>query len=145
MSQRSVLLTGASGLIGRHVAKKIAALNSARVVCILRDGARHPQAPSLIREGAVVVPGKFYEPAVIEKVFEEHKIQQVIHLAAIRGGGNAATPDFQEVNVKGTERLLRAAHERKAQKFVFCSSVGVYGTIPANMPAGPGSPFCGDN
>jgi len=145
MSERSVLLTGASGLIGRHVAKKVAALDGSRLVCILRDGTGHPQAQSLMRDGAVVVPGNFYEPAVIEKVFEEHKIRQVIHLAAIRGGGKAATEDFQEVNVKGTERLLRAAHDRKAEKFVFCSSVGVYGTIPTNMPAGLESPFHGDN
>ncbi len=145
MGERSVLLTGASGLIGRHVAKRMAALDGARLVCILREGERHPQAPALIREGAVVVPGNFYEPAVIEKVFEEHKIQQVIHLAAIRGGGKAAAVDFQEVNVRGTERLLRAAHERKALKFIFCSSVGVYGTIPENMPAGVESPFHGDN
>ena len=145
MSELSVLLTGASGLIGRHVAKKIAALDGARLVCILRDGERHPQASTLIREGAVVVAGNFYDAAVIERVFEEHKIQQVIHLAAIRGGGKATAKDFQEVNVKGTERLLHAVHERKAQKFVFCSSVGVYGTIPANMPAGLESPFNGDN
>lgn len=145
MSRHSILLTGASGLIGRHVAKRVAALDGARLVCILRGGERHPQAQSLIREGAVVVPGNFYDAATIEKVFEEYKIQQVIHLAAIRGGGNAAAADFQEVNVRGTERLLQAAHEGKAQKFIFCSSVGVYGTIPANMPAGLESPFCGDN
>ena len=145
MSQGSVLLTGASGLIGRHVAKKIAELEGVRLVCVLRDGERHPQAQSLIHDGAVVVPGNFHDTAVIEKVFEEHKIQQVIHLAAIRGGGQAAAADFREVNVKGTERLLQTAHERKTQKFIFCSSVGVYGTIPAHMPAGLESPFHGDN
>lgn len=145
MSQYSVLLTGASGLIGRHVAKRIAALDGAHLVCVLRGGEQHPQAQLLICEGAVVVAGNFYEPAVIERIFEEHKIEQVIHLAAIRGGGKAAAADFQEVNVKGTERLLRAACERKAQKFIFCSSVGVYGTIPLNIPAGIESPFCGDN
>ncbi len=145
MPEHAVLLTGASGLIGRHVAKKLASLRDARLVCILREGERHPQAASLIRQGGIVVPGNFYEPAVIEKVFEEHQIRQVIHLAAIRGGGKAAATDFEEVNVKGTERLLRAAHEQGAQKFIFCSSVGVYGTIPANMPAGLETPFDGDN
>jgi len=145
MSDQSILLTGASGLIGRHVVKKLASLHSARLVCILRDGERHPQAQLLIREGAVVVPGNFYKHAVIEKAFEGHQIQQVIHLAAIRGGGKATAADFREVNVRGTERLLRAAYEHKVQKFIFCSSVGVYGTIPANMPAGLESPFQGDN
>jgi nucleoside-diphosphate-sugar epimerase len=145
MSKCSILLTGASGLIGRHVARKLSSLHDAQLVCILRDGERHPQAESLVREGAVIVPGNFYEPAVIQRVFEEHQVQQVIHLAAIRGGGKAATADFQEVNVGGTEHLLRVAYEHGARKFIFCSSVGVYGTIPANMPAGLASPFHGDN
>src|SRR6266568_5796308 len=119
MPEYSVLLTGASGLIGRHVAKKLAPLRDARLVCILRDGERHPQAASLIRDGAIVVSGNFYEPAFIKNIFEKHQIQQVIHLAAIRGGGKAAAADFQEVNIKGTERLLQAALENNARKLIF--------------------------
>lgn len=145
MGAQSILLTGASGLIGRHFAKKLASRGDVRLVCILRDGERHPQAESLIHEGAVVVPGNFYQAATINRVFEELQVQQVIHLAAIRGGGKAGAADFQEVNIRGTERLLAAALEYGARKFIFCSSVGVYGTIPANMPAGLDTPFYGDN
>jgi nucleoside-diphosphate-sugar epimerase len=145
MPEQSILLTGASGLIGRSVARKLTSQGSRRVVCILRGGERHPQAESLIREGAAVVSGNFYDAAVIKKLFEQYGFQQVIHLAAIRGGGNATAAEFQEVNVRGTERLLREALDHRVQKFIYCSSVGVHGTIPSAVPAGIGTPLRGDN
>jgi nucleoside-diphosphate-sugar epimerase len=92
-----------------------------------------------------VLPGNFYETSVIEKAFERYRFQQVIHLAAIRGGGNASSADFREVNVKGTERLLEEAYRQRVHKFIFCSSVGVHGTIPEAVPAEIESPLCGDN
>jgi nucleoside-diphosphate-sugar epimerase len=48
------------------------------------------------------------------------------------------------VNVEGTALLLREAYERRVQKFIHCSSVGVYGTIPMAVPAGIETPFRGD-
>lgn len=143
--KRPILLTGASGFIGRHVAKKLASLRNLQLICILREGAQHPHTDSLTRGGLVVLPGNFYETSVIKKAFERYQFQQVIHLAAIRGGGNASPADFQEVNVKGTERLLAEAYRQQVQKFIFCSSVGVHGTIPEAVPAEIESPLCGDN
>jgi nucleoside-diphosphate-sugar epimerase len=138
-------LTGANGFIGRHVARKLTSLPNLQLVCVLRDGAQDPHAEWLTTERAIIVRGNFYEEKLIKNLFEQYQFQQVIHLAAIRGGGNASPPEFREVNVKGTERLLREAYERGAQKFIFCSSVGVHGTIPLSVPAEIESPLCGDN
>jgi nucleoside-diphosphate-sugar epimerase len=33
----------------------------------------------------------------------------------------------------------------KVKKFIFCSSVGVFGTIPEKVPANLGNPLNGDN
>ena len=145
MTKQPVLLTGASGFIGRHVVKKLARFRDLQLVCILRNGERHPRASSLLKQGAIVIPGNFYDPEVIKGTFEQYRFQQVIHLAAIRGGGKASAAEFQEVNVKGTERLLREAYALRAQKFIFCSSVGVHGTIPIAVPAGLETPLRGDN
>jgi nucleoside-diphosphate-sugar epimerase len=145
MAKQHILLTGASGLIGRHVARKLASHENLKLVCILRHGERHPYAESLVQQGAIVVSGNFYDPTAIKQLFEQHRFQQVIHLAAIRGGGKASAAEFQEVNVRGTEHLLREACERRAQKFIFCSSVGVHGTIPVVVPAGIKTPLQGDN
>lgn len=145
MAKQSILLTGASGFIGRHVARKLASVPHFQVVCLLREGANHTHAESLKQDGAIVFPGNFYETSVIKDAFKRYPFQQVIHLAAIRGGGNASAADFREVNIAGTERLLREAYEQKVEKFIFCSSVGVHGTIPSAVPAEIETPFCGDN
>lgn len=145
MSKQFILLTGATGLIGSHVAKKLVSLPDAQLVCIVRDGERHPGAASLIEQGAIVFPGNFYDAGTIQEVFDTYPIEHVIHVAAIRGGGAASAREFQEVNVKGTERLLCAAHEHKVHKFIFCSSVGVHGTIPATVPAAIETALRGDS
>jgi nucleoside-diphosphate-sugar epimerase len=145
IAKQSILLTGASGFIGRYVARKLASDPDFQVVCLLRDGTNHPHAESLKQHGAIVFPGNFYETSVIKDAFQQYPFQQVIHLAAIRGGGNASAADFREVNIAGTERLLCESYERKVQKFIFCSSVGVHGTIPSAVPAAIEAPFCGDN
>ncbi len=145
MSKHFALLTGATGLIGRHLAQELASLPDLQLVCIVREGERHPQAASLTKKGAIVIPGNFYDPGVIKELFERYRFRYVIHVAAIRGGGGASPREFQEVNVKGTERLLSAAYEQQVQKFIFCSSVGVHGTIPVTVPAAIETVLCGDN
>ena len=145
MRKRLVLLTGATGLIGRHVARKLASLPDVQLVCVVRNGERHPRAAALLDEGAVVFAGNFYDATTIREIFERYPIQQVIHLAAIRGGGGASPLDFHEVNVKGTKRLLEAAYTHQVQKFIFCSSVGVHGTIPVAVPAAIETALNGDS
>src|SRR5690348_10862875 len=145
MSKHFILLTGATGLIGRHVAKKLASFPDLQLVCIVREGDRHPQAASLLKHGAQVVTGNFYDAGTIKTAFERYSFDYVIHLAAIRGGGEGSPAEFQEVNVRGTERLLCAAYEHRVRKFVFCSSVGVHGTIPVTVPAAIETVLRGDN
>jgi dihydroflavonol-4-reductase len=145
MSKQTVLLTGATGLIGRHVAAKLASLPDLHLVCIVREGDRHPEAASLVKQGAKVLAGNFYDAGTIKAAFERYSFDYVIHLAAIRGGGEASPAEFQEVNVRGTERLLCAAYEHRVREFIFCSSVGVHGTIPVAVPAAIETALHGDN
>jgi nucleoside-diphosphate-sugar epimerase len=145
MHREPVLVTGASGFIGRHVLRKLAQLPEIQLICAIREGNRHPQAGSLLQDGAVVIPGNFWEGTFIQQAFEQYRFEHVVHLAAIRGGGNASPAEFQKVNVQGTELLLREAYRHQVRRFIFCSSVGVYGTIPAILPAGSETPVHGDS
>lgn len=71
----------------------------------------------------------------LEKIFQKHKIDQVIHLAALAGvRPSIERPlEYEEVNVKGTMNLWELCRDFKINKFICASSSSVYGerkTIP---------------
>jgi UDP-glucuronate 4-epimerase len=65
----------------------------------------------------------------LEKIFVKHKIDVVIHLAALAGvRPSIERPmDYQEVNIKGTLNLWELCKEFSINKFVNASSSSVYG------------------
>lgn len=65
----------------------------------------------------------------LEKIFRKHKIDLVIHLAALAGvRPSIERPlDYEEVNVKGSMNLWELCREFKIDKFVCASSSSVYG------------------
>lgn len=144
MNRQHVLLTGSTGFIGRHVVRKLAGLQDLRLICIVRGGERHPQANSLLNQGAILVRGEFCDETILKETFRRYEVRQVVHLAAIRGARKASPAEFRRANIEGTALLLREAYERRVQKFIHCSSVGVYGTIPMAVPAGIATPLRGD-
>jgi nucleoside-diphosphate-sugar epimerase len=144
MTKQDILITGSTGFIGHHVVRKLARVQDLRLICIVRGGGRHPQANSLLNEGAILVGGEFCDETLLKETFGQYQVRQVVHLAAIRGAHKASPAEFRRVNIEGTALLLREAYEHGVQKFIHCSSVGVYGTIPMAVPAGIETPLRGD-
>jgi nucleoside-diphosphate-sugar epimerase len=145
MNKEYVLITGATGFIGSHVTEKFLSDESYRIVAIVRSKKNYKNVEELENKGAILVEGNFYDNNLLEKLFEEFPIQNVIHIAALRGGGAGTREDYYEVNVCGTEVLLEASFKNQIKKFIFCSSVGVYGTIPKELPANIMTELNGDN
>jgi nucleoside-diphosphate-sugar epimerase len=145
MPEPAILLTGATGFIGSSLARQLSQQPCGQLVCPLRGGDAHPKAAMLKGLGAVLVPGDFYDESLVQAIFDRFRVQKIVHLAAIRGGGNASPGQFQQVNVRGTQILLEYAWRHQVPGFIFCSSVGVLGTIPHSVPAKWDAPFNGDN
>lgn len=145
MTEQHILITGATGFIGSNVAHKFLAEKDYRVVAMVRGNRAYKNADDLRGKGAILVEGSFCDKVFTERVFEEFPVDCVIHLAALRGGGAGTANDFHEVNVQGTEVLLETALQNRVKKFIFCSSVGVFGTIPKTRPADLNTPLNGDN
>lgn len=143
MDKDVVLITGATGFIGSHVAREIVRIGKYKVVAIVRETENYKNTDELSREGVSLIKGLFYDEQVLDTVFREHKVKYVIHLAALRGAGKQGS--YGEVNVKGTEKLLESSLRNKIKRFVFCSSVGVFGTIPCELPATAATRLNGDN
>ncbi len=113
-----ILVTGASGFIGRKVLDALA-----------RDGIT-VVAPSRSGHGPGGVRMDIEDEASVFEAFRAHRPDGVIHLAAQASQGEAASrPEAAwRVNFDGTRHLARAAASLgKPVRFVFLSTVQVYG------------------
>lgn len=65
----------------------------------------------------------------LKEVFQNHKIDLVIHLAALAGvRPSIERPlEYEEVNIRGTQNLWELCNEFGVKKFVCASSSSVYG------------------
>lgn len=108
-----VLVTGASGLLGRAVAAAIVAAGH-EVRCFQRR-------PSRV-VGAADSLGSVTDPGAVARAVDGQ--DAVVHLAAkVSLAGDPA--DFDRVNVDGTRMLLAAARAAGAARFVYVSSPSV--------------------
>jgi nucleoside-diphosphate-sugar epimerase len=116
-----VLVTGATGFIGRRLVLRLARENE--VVAIARPGSALPGG-----EDVEWVEQDLTEP-LRRDVFPA-RVDAVIHLAQSRLYKQfpEGAADVFEINVHSTFRLLEYAREVGASRFVFASTGGVYGS-----------------
>lgn len=115
-----VLVTGASGFLGRHLTAALRRCG-ADVVALIRDSSR---ASADLERQAMLVEGNICDRALLAKTVEG--VSTVFHCAAVTS--NAVPWELHyETNVLGTEALLEAALKAGVKRFVHVSSVIVYG------------------
>jgi nucleoside-diphosphate-sugar epimerase len=145
MEKEHILITGATGFIGSHVIDKLLSEKTYKIVAIVRNINNYKNVETLKQNGVILIKGCFYDKDTVENVFNRFPVSHVIHVAALRGAGAGNNKDYFTVNVKGTEVLLQSSFEHNIKKFLFLSSVGVFGTIPEDLPANLNSRLVGDN
>lgn len=117
---KTVLVTGATGLLGGAVAKAL--LQEGHHV---RAMARNPQrAQSLARQGAEVVQADMADLPSLERAVSG--CQVVLHFAAALDEF-ASQAYFYKVNVEGTLHLAQAALAAGVERFLHTSTCWVYG------------------
>lgn len=127
---RSVLVTGATGLLGGWLTRRLLD-RDASVVALVRDWV--PQC-ELVRkkqlEQVSVVRGDVTDRGVLERALGEYEVQTVFHLAAqtIVGIANRNPVSTFESNIQGTWNLLEACRRSPSVKsVVIASSDKAYG------------------
>lgn len=130
---RPVLVTGATGLVGSWLTKRLVAAH-AEVVCLVRDWV--PQS-ELVRGGTIervkVVRGEVQDQALLERTLGEYEIATVFHLAAqtIVGVANQNPVGTFVSNIGGTWSVLEACRRSPGVKqIVVASSDKAYGDQP---------------
>jgi CDP-glucose 4,6-dehydratase len=127
---RPVFVTGATGLVGSWLVRRLLGLG-AEVVCLVRDWV--PQS-ELVRARLIdqvkIVRGDVRDQELAERILGEYEIRSVFHLAAQTtvGVANRNPVSTLDVNIRGTWALLEACRRSPMVKqIVMASSDKAYG------------------
>jgi len=114
----NVLVTGASGFIGQHVARTLAG----RGMSVVATGRTPAALAPLASVGARVVTADLASDSLESLI---RGCDAVVHCAAMAAPWGAKET-FVRDNVRATERLLHAAFEAGVRRFVHLSSPSIY-------------------
>jgi nucleoside-diphosphate-sugar epimerase len=123
-----VLITGSEGRLGRAIAARLAdtyevvgfELECKGANCISAD----LTSDQALAQGCDALRARYGK-----------HLASVIHLAAFYEFSDQPNPLYDEVNVRGTERLLRALQEFEVEQFIYAS------TMLVHAPTVPGQPI----
>ena len=126
---RSVLVTGAYGLLGAWLVKALLQAD-ARVVAIRRDEPALSGLSLLGLAGRVdVVHGDICSDGLLARTLNEYEVDSVFHLAAqtLVGTANEAPLSTFETNIRGTWLVLEACRTHGVARVLVASSDKAYG------------------
>lgn len=133
----TILVTGGAGFIGSHTCVELLDRGD-RVIIMDNFCNSKPESLNRIK----TISGKdvtFYETdmmdeAGVRKIFQENKIDAVIHFAGLKAVGESVYKpiEYYHNNITGTLVLLKVMREFNCKRMVFSSSATVYGM---NNPA----------
>lgn len=130
----TVLVTGAAGFIGFHVARALKKRGE-RVIGLdnfntyYSPELKRSRAKILKQEGIEVIDGDLNDPGLLPSLFKKHSFTHVLHLAAQAGVRYARTNPkaYLSSNIDGFLALLETLREHPHIKLVYASSSSVYG------------------
>lgn len=145
----NVLITGGAGYIGSHACVGLMSAGHSVVIFDNFSGAK-PSVPGRIERIAgwapAVVTGDVRDEDSIVRALTAYRIEAVIHLAGLKSVAQSIVhpQSYEDINVGGTDVLIRAMVKAQVYRLVFASSAAVYGE-PAALPIGEDHPVAPSN
>ena len=137
-----ILLTGASGFIGRHLTRKLLARGHQLRLLTRSKQAIAPDIAS--RSQVQIAQADLTRPESLAELLEGG-IEVVYHLAGILGQAGIKDEVYWAINYQATKNLLQRCLQAKGLKrFIHCGSAGVQGPI-SNPPADESYPYAPSN
>jgi UDP-glucose 4-epimerase len=137
------LVTGGAGFIGAHVTNELIKLGHRVIVLDDLSGGYEEN----INPKALFIQGSITDEKLVQRIFEENKIDYVYHLAAYAAEGlsHYIRRFNYNNNLIGSINLINEAIKNKIKCFVFTSSIAVYGAgqLPMceDMTPSPEDPY----
>ncbi|MCR8907852.1 UDP-glucose 4-epimerase GalE [Thermophilibacter sp. ET337] len=143
-----VLVTGGAGFIGSHTVVELLTRgyqvvivddlsNSSPKVCDRIKTIVGPEAAARL----AFVEANVNDRAALEKIFDEHPIDRVIHFAGFKAVGESVSKpiEYYANNIGSTLTLVDVMREHGCKSIIFSSSATVYGD-PDSLPLTEQSP-----
>lgn len=135
IKNKNILITGAAGFIGSHLTDRLIKNNN--IICI--DDFNDFYSPEIKKnnikshinkDNFVLYEADITDFNALSRVFDENKIDLVVHIAARAGISQSLRNPllYTRVNVDGTANLLELTRKYNIKKFIFASSSSVYGS-----------------
>ena len=139
VGDRSVLVTGATGFVGRHLVRTLGEMGGTAMRLFVRRGTI-ADLPEPARGVSTLIYGDLLDSDRVSTLCED--IDTVFHAAAMVGSRSSRgtnLDDFRRVNTDATLTLAAAAAAAGVRRFVFVSSLGSRrGTSGAGAAHRPG-------
>lgn len=147
----TIFVTGGAGYIGSHCVVELLEAGYQVIACDnFANSVNGEEGTATSLERVEEITGKkvtFYQCdlldyARLDKIFDQHKIDCVIHFAAMKAVGESMEVPllYYKNNVVGTINLLEVMKSHQCYQLVFSSSCCVYGN-PARLPITEDSPI----
>ena len=134
----AVLVTGGAGYIGSHTVVEL--LEKGREVVIIDDFSNSKSSvleaiKEITKKDFKFYEGNYLDRELLEKIFEENKIDSVINFAGFKAVGESVQKplEYYHNNVFGAINLLEVMKKYNVKNFIFSSSATVYGD-PEKVP-----------
>jgi nucleoside-diphosphate-sugar epimerase/osmotically-inducible protein OsmY len=121
--RETVIVTGSSGLIGSAVVERLAGRYQ-----LVGFDVVPPKPPSPVEFLKVDLTSDESVASSLEQVRRQHgeRIASVIHLAAYYDFSGEPSPKYEQITVRGTQRLLRELKRFTVEQFIFSSTMLVH-------------------
>ncbi len=133
LNNSTVLITGATGLIGSQIVRTLLAANrirncNIRILALVRsvDKATRIFGNLLCRSALEIIVCD-----ITESISIGHKVDYIFHAASVTSSKEFITHPVEAIDVAvlGTKNILNFAKEKKCKSIVYLSSMEAYGTV----------------
>lgn len=127
LKDKTVLVTGATGLIGFQLVKALLAIGNIHIIALIRniEKAKKIYAIEDMKKISFIIGD------VSEKIVIDENIDYIFHCAAITTSKVMVNSPVETIltSVNGTNNILNIAREKNTKSVVFISSMEMYGSF----------------